>query len=220
MIKYVIGALGGGLFGYFVLYKLIGCWTGSCPITKSPIVSTVVGILLGVLIAFAVPPTAKPAENNTITSSAQSIAAPENSTESSANSSLSVAQSVVASENSAESKPIISSSTPNAAAIYRKISAQDAKARIDSEDKIIILDVRTEAEFAARHIPNAILIPNETIIDTKPELLSDLNAEILVYCRSGNRSAQAASKLISIGYTNVYDFGGIIDWPYETVTGE
>jgi rhodanese-related sulfurtransferase len=63
------------------------------------------------------------------------------------------------------------------------------------------------------------LIPNESIKGTKPELLSDLDAEILIYCRSGNRSAQAAKKLISMGYTNVYDFGGIIDWPFDTVTG-
>ncbi len=176
--KYLIGAAIGGLFGYFVLYKLIGCSNGSCPITKSPIVSTVVGILLGVLLAFAIFPTAKPAENNSSTSSSQSA--------------------VVA---------------------YQKISAQDAKTRIDSGNAVIILDVRTAEEFAAGHIQNAILVPNETIIDTKPDLLPDLNAEILVYCRSGNRSAQAANKLIAMGYTNVYDFGGIIDWPYDTVTG-
>ena len=100
---------------------------------------------------------------------------------------------------------------------YRKISAADAKARIDSGDDIIILDVRTQEEFNEGHIPGAILIPNETIIDEQPELLPDLDAEILVYCRSGNRSAQAANKLIAIGYTNVVDFGGIIDWPYDVV---
>lgn len=217
MIKYVIGALVGGLFGYFVLYKLIGCSTGSCPLTQSPIVSTVIGILLGVLIALTISPTAKTGkENNTSSGSTQSIAASVNSVESTASSSA--VQSAVTSENSAESKPN-TSSTPSAVATYRKISAQDAKARIDSGDKIIILDVRTESEFTAGHIPNAILIPNETIIDTKPELLPDLNAEILVYCRSGNRSAQAAKKLIAMGYTNVYDFGGINNWPYETVAG-
>ncbi|MDP3448131.1 MAG: rhodanese-like domain-containing protein, partial [Eubacteriales bacterium] len=61
-------------------------------------------------------------------------------------------------------------------------------------------------------------IPNETILDEQPELLPDLDAEILIYCRSGNRSAQAANKLIAMGYTDVVDFGGIIDWPYEVVT--
>ena len=107
-------------------------------------------------------------------------------------------------------------STP--VAEYKKISAADAKARIDSGDTLIILDVRTQEEFDAGHIAGAILVPNETIIDEQPELLPDLDAEILVYCRSGNRSGQAANKLIAMGYTNVVDFGGIIDWPYEVVT--
>ncbi len=101
---------------------------------------------------------------------------------------------------------------------YKKISAEDAKARMDSGDTIVILDVRTKEEYDAGHIAGAILVPNETIVDKQPELLPDLDAEILVYCRSGNRSAQAAKKLLAIGYTNVVDFGGIIDWPYEVVT--
>jgi rhodanese-related sulfurtransferase len=109
--------------------------------------------------------------------------------------------------------------TPSATpAEYRKISAADAKARMDSGDELIILDVRTQEEFNAGHIAGAILVPNETIIDEQPELLPDLDAEILVYCRSGNRSGQAANKLLAMGYTNVLDFGGIIDWPYEVVT--
>ena len=109
--------------------------------------------------------------------------------------------------------------TPSAnPAEYHKISASDAKARLDSGDELILLDVRTKDEFDAGHIAGAVLLPNETIVDTPPESLPDLNAEILVYCRSGNRSAQAANKLVSMGYTNVYDFGGIIDWPYEVVT--
>jgi len=174
--KYLIGAAIGGLFGYFVLYKLIGCSSGACPITKNPIVSTVVGILLGALLTFAIFPATTPAADNT------------------------------------------GSSVQSTVVAYQKISAQDAKARMDSGDDVIILDVRTQSEFEAGHIQNAILIPNETIIDTKPALLPDLNAEILVYCRSGNRSAQAANKMIAMGYTNVYDFGGIIDWPYETVS--
>lgn len=109
--------------------------------------------------------------------------------------------------------------TPSATpAVYRKISAADAKARMDSGDELIILDVRTQEEFDAGHIAGAILVPNETILDEQPELLPDLDAEILVYCRSGNRSGQATYKLLDIGYTNVVDFGGIIDWPYEVVT--
>lgn len=101
---------------------------------------------------------------------------------------------------------------------YRKISAEAAKARIDSKEKLIIVDVRTEEEYQAKHIENAILIPNETISNQKPALLPDLDAEILIYCRSGNRSAQAAEKLVKLGYTKIYDFGGIIDWPYATVS--
>lgn len=111
-------------------------------------------------------------------------------------------------------------STQTAAIEYRRISPEEAKAMIDSGDEIIILDVRTEMEYENGHIPNARLISNETIGNKKPDLLPNLDAEILVYCRSGNRSAQAAKKLISIGYTNVHDFGGIIDWPYETETTE
>ena len=108
--------------------------------------------------------------------------------------------------------------SPSPTVEYKKISAADAKARMDSGDTIVILDVRTKEEYDAGHIAGAILVPNETIVDKQPELLPDLDAEILVYCRSGNRSAQAAKKLIAIGYTNVVDFGGIIDWPYEVVT--
>lgn len=101
---------------------------------------------------------------------------------------------------------------------YVKITAEEAKARMDSGDPVIVLDVRTQEEYDAGHIAGAILIPNETIMDEQPAALPDLNAEILVYCRSGNRSAQAANKLVAMGYANVYDFGGIIDWPYEVVT--
>ena len=123
---------------------------------------------------------------------------------------------------SACAAPAAAAATPaptvTAAVEYKKISAADAKARMDSGDTIIILDVRTQEEYDAGHIPGAILVPNETIVDKHPELLPDLDAEILVYCRSGNRSAQAAKKLIAIGYTNVVDFGGIIDWPYDVVT--
>ena len=123
---------------------------------------------------------------------------------------------------SACAAPAAAAATPaptvTAAVEYKKISAADAKARMDSGDTIIILDVRTQEEYDAGHIPGAILVPNETIVDKQPELLPDLDAEILVYCRSGNRSAQAAKKLIAIGYTNVVDFGGIIDWPYDVVS--
>lgn len=101
---------------------------------------------------------------------------------------------------------------------YHKISAEEAKKRMDSDSKVILLDVRTQEEYDDKHIKGAILIPNEEIHTDADiaERLPDKDAEILVYCRSGSRSQQAAKKLIQAGYTNVYDFGGIIDWTYET----
>lgn len=104
-------------------------------------------------------------------------------------------------------------------AAYHKISAQEAKARMDSKAPLVILDVRTADEFAAAHIPGAISLPNEEIGGKPPAALPDPHAKILVYCRSGNRSAQAAKKLVALGYDRVYDFGGIRDWPYETIAG-
>lgn len=170
MIRYIVGALIGGAGGYFIMYKLIGCSSGSCPITANPYVSTIYGMILGVLLAGSI------GWSNDL---------------------------------------VIGDSNQRTVAEYRTMTQEEAKARMDSKDEIIVLDVRTEAEYNDEHIPGAILIPNETITDEMPELLPDLDAEILVYCRSGNRSAQAAKKLLSIGYTNVYDFGGIINWPYD-----
>lgn len=169
MLRYIIGAVAGGLVGYFVLFRLIGCSNRSCSIMANPYISTILGIVMGLLIVvtFAVP-----AKNDVDDTSKVE---------------------------------------------YKRITAVEAKSRIDSGDELIILDVRTQAEYNAEHIPNAVLIPNETITDKMPELLPDFDAEILIYCRSGNRSAQAARKLIQIGYTNVYDFGGINNWPYDTV---
>ena len=100
------------------------------------------------------------------------------------------------------------------------LTAEEAKARMDSGDPVTVVDVRTATEYADGHIEGALLLPNEEIGTTPPSLLPDKDAEILLYCRSGNRTQQAAKKLTAMGYTNVYDFGGIIDWPYETVTGE
>lgn len=93
-----------------------------------------------------------------------------------------------------------------------KITSDQALEDFNSKKGYIIVDVRTRQEFDEAHIPGAINIPNEEIIDRKPELLPDLNQDIYIYCRSGNRSNQAAIKLIRMGYTNIYDFGGIIDW--------
>lgn len=108
--------------------------------------------------------------------------------------------------------------SPSTAAGFQTITAEQAKARMDANPSAIILDVRTQAEYDAGHIPGALLLPNENIADTQPALLPDLDAEILLYCRSGNRSRQAATKLAALGYTNLYDFGGIGSWPYATTT--
>ena len=103
---------------------------------------------------------------------------------------------------------------------YRQVTMEEAVAMMKEEKDYIILDVRTAAEFNEEHIPGAINIPNETIgTDAIPEL-PDKDQLILVYCRSGNRSKQASEKLVKLGYTNVVEFGGIIDWPGETQTNE
>ena len=103
---------------------------------------------------------------------------------------------------------------------YRQITMDEAIAMMNAEKNYIILDVRTAAEFDEKHIPGAINIPNEAIgTDAIPEL-PDKDQLILVYCRSGNRSKQASEKLVKLGYTNVVEFGGIIDWPGETETNE
>ena len=90
---------------------------------------------------------------------------------------------------------------------------------MEEENDYIILDVRTPEEFAEKHIPDAINIPNETIGTEAILELPDKEQLILVYCRSGNRSKQASEKLVRLGYTNIVEFGGINDWPGETVSG-
>ena len=100
---------------------------------------------------------------------------------------------------------------------YTKITAKEAIKMMEEESDYIILDVRRPDEFADQHIPNAINVPNENIgIEEIPEL-PNKEQLILVYCRSGNRSKQASEKLVKLGYTNIYEFGGINSWPGETV---
>ncbi len=111
---------------------------------------------------------------------------------------------------------IVSLAACSAPSAYHKITAAKAKMMM-SEENVIILDVRTLEEYNQGHIENAILIPNESIGSIQPSLLPNKDALILVYCRSGNRSKQAADKLVSLGYTKIYDFGGIIDWSYGLV---
>ena len=100
---------------------------------------------------------------------------------------------------------------------YEQISQVDAKNIMDTEKNFVILDVRTEEEFAEGHIENAILIPDYEISSKAEEILKDKNQLILVYCRSGNRSKKASEVLVDLGYTNVKEFGGIIDWKYDIV---
>ena len=103
-------------------------------------------------------------------------------------------------------------------ASYQQISMDEAIAIMESESDYIILDVRTTEEFADKHIPDAINIPNETIGTEDIPELPDKDQLILVYCRSGNRSKQASDKLVGLGYTNIVEFGGINDWPGKTVS--
>lgn len=99
-------------------------------------------------------------------------------------------------------------------AIYHTVTAEAAKYMMD-EGGVTIVDVRTQSEYDAGHVENAILVPNETIGSIVPEELPDKEAVLLVYCRTGRRAADASQKLADMGYTKVYDFGGIEDWPYE-----
>ena len=101
---------------------------------------------------------------------------------------------------------------------YQQISMDEAVTMMAEETDYIILDVRTTEEYNEKHIPNAICIPNETIGSEEIPALPDKEQLILVYCRSGNRSKQAAEKLAALGYTNIVEFGGIKDWPGETVS--
>ena len=95
------------------------------------------------------------------------------------------------------------------------ITAQEAKQIMDTEEEYIILDVRTREEYDQGHIPGAILIPDNEIMTEAEEVLPDKEQLILVYCRSGRRSKLAAQALAELGYTNIKEFGGILDWPYE-----
>ncbi|MDD3335613.1 MAG: rhodanese-like domain-containing protein [Eubacteriales bacterium] len=101
---------------------------------------------------------------------------------------------------------------------YHKITAEEAKKMMDEGD-VIVVDVRRAEEYEQKHIPGAILAPNETIAEDAAAILPDKDATLLVHCRTGIRSKQASDKLVKLGYTKVYDMGGIVDWPYETESG-
>ena len=103
---------------------------------------------------------------------------------------------------------------------YTQIDQEEAKEMMSRDDGHVIVDVRRQDEYDAGHIPGAILIPNESISDKQPEELPDQDQIILIYCRSGNRSKQAAQKLYDMGYTNIYEFGGINTWTGEIATND
>ena len=101
---------------------------------------------------------------------------------------------------------------------YKQISMDEAVSMMEKETDYIILDVRTPEEYAEKHIPDAVNVPNEIIGEKEIAELPRKNQLILVYCRSGNRSKQASEKLVKLGYTNIFEFGGIMDWKGETVS--
>ena len=101
-------------------------------------------------------------------------------------------------------------------AVYMNITAQEAKEIMDTQTGYIILDTRTHEEYDTGHIPGAIVLPYDEVLEKAEGILKDKDQLILVYCRSGRRSKLAAEDLVKLGYTNIREFGGIIDWPYET----
>ncbi len=100
---------------------------------------------------------------------------------------------------------------------YIKLSHVEAKKMMDNEKDIVILDVREPDEIETGYIDGAVFIPNGDIEEKATQILTDKNKKILVYCRSGKRSMEACEKLVKLGFSNVYDFGGIMDWPFEVV---
>ncbi|MBQ6540470.1 MAG: rhodanese-like domain-containing protein [Oscillospiraceae bacterium] len=111
-------------------------------------------------------------------------------------------------------------SGPEPVKTYTQITQEEAMEMMTRDDGHVIVDVRRQYEYDESHIPGAILIPNESIETEPPEELPDPDQIILIYCRSGRRSKEASQKLADMGYTNVYEFGGIITWPGEIVTGD
>jgi len=114
----------------------------------------------------------------------------------------------------------VQTTTASAAAAYQQITQEKAKEMMQADDGHIIVDVRRQDEYDSGHIPGSILIPNESIGTEQPKELPDLDQVILIYCRSGRRSKEASQKLADMGYTHIYEFGGIIDWTEEVVTSE
>jgi len=105
---------------------------------------------------------------------------------------------------------------PTSDSSYHQITQEEAKQMMDTQE-VVLLDVREQSEYDSGHIPDAILLPLGTIDeDTAAAVIPEKDSTVLVYCRSGNRSKTASSALANLGYTNIYEFGGINTWPYET----
>jgi|BioPla2DNA2_1021312.scaffolds.fasta_scaffold10949_3 rhodanese-related sulfurtransferase len=107
---------------------------------------------------------------------------------------------------------------PVKAITYEDISPEEAKYRLENEEGVVLLDVRTPEEYSVAHIPNSLLIPLDSIEREAEMRITDKDVPIFVYCRSGRRSIEVSVALIRLGYTQVYNLGGINDWPYEIVT--
>ncbi len=120
-------------------------------------------------------------------------------------------------KNSAEGTTENSAENTTAAMTYEQISQDEAKRIMDTEEGFVIIDARTEEEFSEGHIEGAILIPEYEIAERAEKEIPEKDTLILVYCRSGRRSKIASEALVQLGYTNVKEFGGIIDWQYEIV---
>jgi len=119
-----------------------------------------------------------------------------------------------------EGQSEVETTTASAAVAYQQITQEKAKEMMQADDGHIIVDVRRQDEYDSGHIPGAKLIPNESIGTEQPKELPDLDQIILIYCRSGRRSKEASQKLADMGYTHIYEFGGIIDWTGEIVANQ
>ena len=106
-------------------------------------------------------------------------------------------------------------SVPEEGSDYMNISQKKAKEMMENLEEFVLLDARTEEEFSEGHIPGAVLIPHYEVSEKAEEKIPEKDVPVLVYCRSGNRSKTASKALVDLGYSEVYEFGGIIDWPYE-----
>lgn len=116
-------------------------------------------------------------------------------------------------------KEIHASDSDSGKPVYRRITAQQAKEMLDNNPDAVLLDVRTLQEYTAKRIKGAVLIPNYELAQKAPRELPEKDKLILVYCMSGSRSKASAKLLASLGYTNVYDFGSIMAYPYGTISG-